>query len=66
MDTETSNAAMRSFAQAQLDGFAAADGWFFWSYKTEADHMPGWSYRQAVERGWMPSFHDPRDTIEAP
>lgn len=49
---------LQRFAQAQLQGFAAADGWFFWSYKTEGDGMPGWNYRTCVERGWLPGSYD--------
>ncbi|PID32028.1 glucan 1,3-beta-glucosidase [Candidatus Saccharibacteria bacterium] len=44
------------YARAQLKAFNNADGWFFWSYKTESD-MPGWSYRASVERGWLPESY---------
>ena len=34
---------------AMLEEFA---GWFFWSYRV--DDRPAWSFRDAVERGWLP------------
>ena len=57
MSVAEADQGMRDYASAQLAGFAAADGWFFWNYKTEAD-MPGWSYRAAVEKGWLPTSYD--------
>lgn len=40
---------------AMLEEFA---GWFFWSYRV--DDRPDWSFRDAVERGWLPSqFAEP-------
>ena len=51
--------AMQRYAAAQLQGFADADGWFFWNYKTQGDDMAGWNYRTCVERGWLPmDYHD--------
>lgn len=34
---------------AMLDEFA---GWYFWSYRV--DNRPEWSFRDAVELGWLP------------
>lgn len=44
---------MRSFAANQLLAYEQAQGWFFWSYK--AEKHPEWSFRDCVERGWMPN-----------
>jgi len=52
MSDSQKTTAIASYAQAQLDGFGNAQGWFFWSYKTE--DMPGWSYRASVESGVWP------------
>jgi glucan 1,3-beta-glucosidase len=30
------------------------DGWFFWSYRVEG--RPDWSFRDCVERGWLPEY----------
>ena len=34
---------------AMLEEF---DGWYFWSYRV--DNRPAWSFRDAVEQGWLP------------
>ncbi|OQW76032.1 MAG: glucan 1,3-beta-glucosidase [Proteobacteria bacterium ST_bin11] len=47
------NIACRGYAAAQLAVFEKYLGWFFWSYKTET--MPQWSFRECVERGWLPA-----------
>lgn len=40
---------MRRHGEMQLDAYAAAAGWFYWSYKTEE---PGvWNFRSLVEKG---------------
>lgn len=44
---------MRSFAANQLLAYEQTQGWFFWSYK--AENQPEWSFRDCVERGWMPN-----------
>lgn len=54
MDDFARDKAMQAYAQAQLSSFGQSLGWFFWSYKTE--NMAGWSYRDAVARGWLPSL----------
>ncbi len=46
---------MRAYADVQLASFEATRGWFFWSYKVE--DRPEWSFRDAVERGWMPDCY---------
>ncbi len=45
--------AYRAYAAAQLLAFEHCRGWFFWSYKTET--TPEWSFRDCVERGWLPA-----------
>jgi glucan 1,3-beta-glucosidase len=54
MDAFQQDVACRGYAAAQLLAFEHyAGGWFFWSYRTET--TPAWSFRDAVERGWLPS-----------
>jgi glucan 1,3-beta-glucosidase len=53
MDNFQVNSAYRGYAAAQLLSFEKYLGWFFWSYKTET--MPAWSFRDCVERGWLPN-----------
>ncbi|GAB4270573.1 MAG: cellulase family glycosylhydrolase [Methylomicrobium sp.] len=52
MDDFQMTLAYRGYAAAQLATFEKYLGWFFWSYKTET--MPPWSFRDCVERGWLP------------
>jgi glucan 1,3-beta-glucosidase len=52
MDDFQQNLAYRGYAAAQLLSFEKYAGWFFWSYKTET--MLHWSFRDCVERGWLP------------
>ena len=42
----------RGYGAAQLLAFEHYRGWFFWSYRTET--TPAWSFRDCVERGWLP------------
>ena len=53
MDEFQLDLAYRGYAAAQLAAFEKYLGWFFWSYKTET--MPHWSFRDCVERGWLPA-----------
>ncbi len=53
MDAWRQDLAYRAYADAQLLSFEKFSGWFFWSYKTET--APQWSFRDAVERGWLPA-----------
>lgn len=49
-------AAMRTFAAGQLTAYEETAGWFFWSYKVDCPDPTmriAWSYRDAVESGWM-------------
>ena len=50
------DAAMRAYSGAQLINFDATRGWFFWTYKTEEGGA--WSFRDCVQRGWMPQRYD--------
>jgi len=52
MDRFQEDTALRGYAAAQLLAFEHYLGWFFWSYRTET--TPGWSFRDGVERGWLP------------
>jgi len=40
---------MKKHAALQLDAYAGAAGWFYWSYKTEGVGV--WNFRSLVERG---------------
>ncbi|HEY1074492.1 MAG TPA: glycoside hydrolase family 5 protein [Patescibacteria group bacterium] len=44
--------AFKSYGKAQLEVFEKAQGWFFWTYKTE--DMPHWSFRDCVTQGLLP------------
>jgi glucan 1,3-beta-glucosidase len=46
------DAAMRAYGAAQLLTYGRTEGWFFWTYRTEKGG--GWSFRDCVERGWLP------------
>ena len=48
---ENRDEALRRYADAQLDTFEEADGWFYWTYKTE-DRGP-WDFRASIENGWI-------------
>jgi glucan 1,3-beta-glucosidase len=43
---------MRAYGQAQLASYDTADGWFFWTYRTETSKS--WNFRHCVEHGWLP------------
>lgn len=42
----------RAFGETQIRVYGETQGWFFWSYK--AENQPEWSFRDCVERGWLP------------
>lgn len=48
------HAARRAYAAAQLIAFENIAGWFYWSYKTDEGGV--WSFRDAVENGWLPKL----------
>lgn len=56
MDEFQLNLAYRGYAAAQLACFEKYLGWFFWSYKTET--MLHWSFKDCVQKGWLPSRFD--------
>ncbi|MBC8138120.1 MAG: glycoside hydrolase family 5 protein [Fibrella sp.] len=45
--------AMRAYGDAQLLSYETTRGWFFWNYHIESGG--GWSFRDCVKRGWLPS-----------
>lgn len=47
------DSALRAYGAAQLIAYERPAAWFYWSYKTEEGGV--WSYRQAIENGWLPS-----------
>lgn len=54
MDEYQMALAYRGYAAAQMLTFEKYLGWFFWNYKTEV--TPAWSFRDCVERGWIPNL----------
>jgi len=44
--------AIKAYGCSQLKVFNQADGWFFWTYKTE--DKGGWNFRHLVETGVLP------------
>lgn len=46
---ETQTALERQHIERQLVAYEAADGWFYWTYKTESDGI--WNFRAQVEKG---------------
>lgn len=50
------DAAARAFGRAQVRGMAAAgvEGWFFWTWKTDACAAePWWDFCECLRRGWL-------------
>ena len=45
-------AVKRGYADTQLLNYESTRGWFFWSYKLQAQSE--WNFKYCVERGWMP------------
>lgn len=56
LDRFNEDAALRAYGAAQLTAFERYRGWCFWSYRTAT--TPAWCFRDAVERGWLPSRYD--------
>ncbi len=56
LDAFRRDVALRAYGAAQLIAFEEYRGWFFWSYRTET--TPEWSFRECVERGWLPRRFD--------
>lgn len=50
------DAAIRAYGAVQLAAFERAEGWFYWTYRTE--YGGAWSYRAAIENGWLPASFD--------
>jgi glucan 1,3-beta-glucosidase len=48
---EDQDDALRRYASAQLEAFEEADGWFYWTYKTEGKGP--WDFRICIENGWI-------------
>lgn len=42
-----------TYAEAQMSAFEKAQGWFYWTWRTESAAQ--WSYRTAWKNGFMPS-----------
>jgi glucan 1,3-beta-glucosidase len=54
------DAICRLYANLQLELYERLDGWVFWNYKlgeTSEQKMPHWSYRECVNRGWLPASY---------
>ncbi|CEO60472.1 hypothetical protein PMG11_05098 [Penicillium brasilianum] len=44
---------LQTYAEAQMSAFETAQGWFYWTWRTESAAQ--WSYRTAWKNGFMPS-----------
>lgn len=51
MSEEKCNDIARRHIDDQVKIYQPADGWFYWTYKTQKDEV--WSFRSVVERGWL-------------
>lgn len=51
LDDYERDKAMQAYGTAQLQAFAEAQGWFYWTYKNEDGGA--WSLRDAIQRGWL-------------
>ncbi len=48
----------RGYGAAQVTSYEASSGWFYWTYKMEKPS--DWSFRENVDRGWLPpTFAEP-------
>lgn len=57
LDPNQRDWAMRTYAHGQLLAYEQTAGWYFWSYKIQnpdANLTARWSFREAVQRGWLP------------
>jgi Endoglucanase len=52
LDAFQKDVSYQAYGAAQLLTYEQYHGWFFWSYRTET--TPEWSFRDCVERGWLP------------
>ncbi|KAI9925227.1 hypothetical protein ASPWEDRAFT_164292 [Aspergillus wentii DTO 134E9] len=43
---------LQTYAEAQMAAFETAEGWFYWTWRTESAAQ--WSYRTAWKNGYMP------------
>jgi glucan 1,3-beta-glucosidase len=43
---------LQTYAEAQMSAFESAQGWFYWTWRTESAAQ--WSYRTAWKNGYMP------------
>ncbi|KAJ5221395.1 uncharacterized protein N7469_010282 [Penicillium citrinum] len=43
---------LQTYAEAQMSAFETAQGWFYWTWRTESAAQ--WSYRTAWKNGYMP------------
>jgi glucan 1,3-beta-glucosidase len=53
---------LRQYMVAQMDAFEAADGWFFWTAKTENNCGPEWDYLLLLQNGIAPQNLCERET----
>lgn len=56
LDAFERDTAMRAYGDAQLLSYEKTHGWFFWNYHIESGG--GWSFRDSVKRGWLPSRYN--------
>ncbi|KAI5781505.1 glycoside hydrolase superfamily [Geopyxis carbonaria] len=51
--SESEKSATRRYVEAQLDAYEQADGWFFWTWKTESG-SPAWEMRDLIANNMFP------------
>ena len=57
LDDRQIEAARRAYGAAQLLAYSQSSAWFYWAYKTP--HGGTWSFRDCIEKGWLPNFKHP-------
>lgn len=50
--SQTDKDNLRAFAEAQIDAYEEAGGWFFWTWKTES--APEWNLKQLIANKLFP------------
>jgi len=51
MDQTEKIKAVTEYGQAQMNAFAEAEGWFYWTYKTEEQGL--WNFRHCIDREYL-------------
>ena len=57
--SDDQKAAVRQFTEAQMDAFEFAEGWIWWTWKTES--APEWDFKELANAGVIPQPLDSRE-----